>query len=751
MFTDIQDFTKRMSEDENVGMSLLREHNGIMDEAVRNHHGSVVKNIGDSYLVDFSSAVNAVEAAIEAQNRFAEHNRGKPSFEQILVRISIHLGDIVVKGNDVFGDGVNIASRLQSLTPPGGICTSREVMSHVKSKISFQGVTLGTHELKGISEPIEVFQIFTPTVSAPAAAAPTKADERKAKEGPSIAVLPFANWSEDKENEYFSDGITEDIITDLAKIPTLRISSRNSVFSYKGKNVDIQKVGVDLNVRYVLEGSVRKAGNRLRITAQLIDASNNTHLWAERYDRQLEDIFAIQDEISQQIAKELKIRLTSEQQQAIMRKETDNLEAYDLYLKGLFYSRRRTKADLDLAVDYLNRALAVDPDFASAHSALAFALRFEFSFALDRNPTLLEMAKTHTERALAINPGLSEALLMKGLLLREEGRYPEAIKTLNELVQMNPSHTQAYAYLGNIYRDAGEVKKALEYHNRAMDLDPMDFFQPYNIAIDYWTLHDPENLMLMIERSAVAAPDHFLVWMLRGIVATMNGREKVALEYMETALRLDPHHFDTYGFRAEIHLGYGRFDDGYRDLRVMLDNSKDSLFAILTCLPYFVHLRRFDEASRIIGNLLLRKHALVETGRDSKVEAFLYRGMILRSLGDKEKAHGSFLSGREAITKALGQFPDSSHLRASRGLIEATLGEFESAERDLRNVQSEEPRHPRFAYEFARVYSLKNDKKSMLHWLKKSIELGKWEFAIMKIDIFFEPFAKDPEFLSVFN
>jgi adenylate cyclase len=257
MFTDIKDFTKRMNASESLGMRLLRTHNEIMDGAIERHHGVLVKNIGDAYLVDFGSAVNAVEAAVDAQALFARFNKEAGPDEEILVRISIHLGDVVVQGADVFGDGVNVASRLQSITPPGGICISREVYTHVKSKMNAECVSIGSHALKGVTDSVDVYQVLTPLVphpiAAPGAGRSPAGDEKKAPAA-SIAVLPFANWSEDKESEYFSDGITEDIITDLAKIDSLRVSSRNSVFTYKGKNVKMKKVGAELNVRWVLEG-----------------------------------------------------------------------------------------------------------------------------------------------------------------------------------------------------------------------------------------------------------------------------------------------------------------------------------------------------------------------------------------------------------------------------------------------------------------------------------------------------------------
>ena len=415
MFTDIKDFTKRMNASESLGMRLMQKHNEIMDGAIQRHQGVLVKNIGDAYLVDFGSAVNAVEAAVDAQGLFAGINKDAGADEEILVRISIHLGDVVVQGSDVFGDGVNVASRLQSITPPGGICISRDVYTHVKSRMEADCVSIGSYALKGVTEPVDVYQVLTTLVPRPIVSpAHAPGGEKQAAPDASIAVLPFSNWSDDKESEYFSDGITEDIITDLAKISSLRVSSRNSVFFYKGKTVEMKKVGAEMNVRYVLEGSVRKAGSRLRITAQLIEAESNAHVWAERWDRDMADVFAIQDEIARHIAGELRVRLTKDQENAIENKGTRSVPAYDEYLKGLFYSRKRTKADLDQAVEHLQAALSLDPDFAQAHSTLAWTLRLQYADGFRREPSVIEETRMHAERALSLDPQLPDALLMKG-------------------------------------------------------------------------------------------------------------------------------------------------------------------------------------------------------------------------------------------------------------------------------------------------------------------------------------------------
>lgn len=748
MFTDIQDFTRRMSEREALGLTLLRKHNEIMDSVVTKHGGTVVKNIGDAYLVDFGSAVNAVQAAIEAQNSFAQFNEEKIDDEKILVRICIHLGDVVVEGNDMFGDGVNVASRLQTLTPPGAICISRDVYHQVKSKLTFRSASLGLQELKGIPEPIEVFQIFTPLVSErsmpPVVTTPSKPNGEL-----SIAVLPFANWSEDKDNEYFSDGISEDIITDLAKIPSLRVTSRNSAFTYKGKNVDVMKIGKELNVRYVLEGSVRKAGNRLRITAQLIDTSNNFHLWAERFDKELKDIFEIQDEISQKIADELKIRLTNEERQAITHKATQNLHAYELYLKGLYHSRKRTTRDSDLAIDYLRKALDLDPRFETAHAALAFELRFRHSFGFERNPSLLHEAKHHAEKALAINPVSADGLLIKALILREEGYLKEAIEVLRRLLELCPSHVLCLSYLGTACRDAGYYDKACEYHIRAFELEPTDFYHVYNLWVDYWQNRMPDKSAECIDKMRILSPDHFLVVMVNAMEVGLQGHQEEMETLFARAIELDVHHIDTYAVRGNMRRLFDKLQEAYEDYQYVLDRMPDNQFAIVYALPLVANLRKFEETKRLAEIEIKRSAAILMFGIDAKAMGYLYHGIACRFLGQSRDSQASLHMAQETIERHLREFPESPPLLALQGLILGSLGEFEKAVSSVEHAMRIAPQNDDYAFTLSRVYALQGNKKHALQYLRRSFALGKREFAMIKTDVFFEKFREDSDFLGL--
>jgi TolB-like protein/class 3 adenylate cyclase len=412
MFTDIVGFSRQMGADETRMLRLLAVHNQIIQQAVSEHHGTVIKTVGDAFLTDFPSVVHAVQCAQQIQRQLRAHNAEKTKDEQIHVRIGIHSGDIVQRDHDVFGDGVNIAARLQDLADPDTICISDMVYRDVAKKIGLGTVvSLGKPMLKNITERFQVYALlleqptgFLPklqvqrlklsrrisTTSRLAIAgllliAGTLAVVRSfpvllpstqplapntqplpLPDKPSIVVLPFTNMSNDPSQDYFSDGITEDITTDLSKLSSLFVISRNSAFTYKGKAVKVQDVSREMGVRYVLEGSVRRSDNQVRITAQLIDATQGQHLWSERYDRPLQDIFAVQGEIRQQIVLALKVKLTPEEQERFKSAPTNNLEAYDYFLRGLEYTSHFTKEANVQARQMFEKAIALDPQYAAA-------------------------------------------------------------------------------------------------------------------------------------------------------------------------------------------------------------------------------------------------------------------------------------------------------------------------------------------------------------------------------------------------
>jgi len=365
---DVVGYSRLMGMDEAGTLSRLNAlRREFIDPMIAAHSGRIVKLMGDGVLVEFASAVDAVTCAIEIQRQVREHGAGGSESNPIQLRIGINVGDIIIEGEDIFGDAVNIAARLEGIAETGGISISEDAWRQVQGKVAANFVDAGEQSLKNITRPVRVYRLDLAPKAASEAPRPMPGPPGKA----SIAVLAFTNMSGDPEQEYFSDGISEDIITDLSKLPELHVIARNSTFTYKGKPVDVKQVGRELGVHYVLEGSVRKAGNRVRVTGQLIDAGSGAHIWADRFDRDLTDIFAVQDELTQEIISALKVKLTPEQKGRLGRKGTIDVEAYNLFLRGREQALLQTKSNNAEARTLLERAIAISPDFAAAHAYVA--------------------------------------------------------------------------------------------------------------------------------------------------------------------------------------------------------------------------------------------------------------------------------------------------------------------------------------------------------------------------------------------
>src|SRR5579871_6699449 len=365
---DVVGYSRMMGEDEAGTARLVRERREDAAPLLAAHGGRLFKTMGDGMLIEFPSIVAAVECALAMQKQMAERNMATPGANGIVYRIGVHLGDVLVDGDDVLGDGVNIAARLESVAEPGGVSISGSAYDHVRGRVGVEFVDLGEKTLKNIARPLRVFaaRVGPPNVG-PTVAAPSSTPSPAA----SIAVLPFANMSGDQEQEYFADGISEDIITALSKLPQLFVIARNSSFTFKGKHVDLREVGKALGVRHVLEGSVRKSGSRIRITAQLIDATTGGHVWAERFDRNLIDIFDVQDDVTARIVSALSVNLTSGDLRRLATARAENQEAYDCYLRGRELWRKGDRPANAQALEVLERAIGLDPSFVPAHAVLA--------------------------------------------------------------------------------------------------------------------------------------------------------------------------------------------------------------------------------------------------------------------------------------------------------------------------------------------------------------------------------------------
>jgi adenylate cyclase len=466
---DVQGYSRLMGEDEEATVRTLTTYRQILSSLVKQHNGKVVDSTGDNLLAEFSSVVDAVNCAVAVQKEIRACNEELPENRKMLFRIGINLGDVVEEEGRLYGDGVNIAARIEALAEAGGICISRNVFEQVKNKLNLGYEYLGEHRVKNISEPVQAYRILLESNIA----VPEKGKEFEIPEKPSIAVLPFDNISGDPEQEYFSDGITEEIITALSKVPKMFVIARNSTFTYKGKPVKVQQVGKELGVQYVLEGSVRKAGNRVRITAQLVETAAGHHLWAERYDRDLKDIFALQDEITFKILTALQVKLTEGEQAHMWATRTDNLDAYLKYLQARQPAGLITKEGNVMARQLAQEAIKLDENYSDPYVLIALTLWFDARLGWSESRSeSFKQAFLNTKKALALddsNPGVH--MLLGGLYLYEK-KHEQAIVEGQKALDLGPNDADNHASMAHILRFAGRFEEAIVLIQKAMRLQP---------------------------------------------------------------------------------------------------------------------------------------------------------------------------------------------------------------------------------------------------------------------------------------
>ena len=473
---DMVGYSRLMEIDERGTLARLRTHRiELIDPAVAKNQGHIIKTTGDGMLVEFQSVADAVRCAVEIQDRMRRRNSDVANERRIDFRIGINLGDIILDENDIFGDGVNVAARLEALAEPGGICVSRVVRDQLRDKLAIPFEDMGEQQVKNIARPVRTHRILlstrcdepiSATASSPRAARPPP-------QKPSIAVLPFANMSGDAEQEYFSEGVTEDIITNLSHNHSFFVISRSSSFTYKGSGVDVSKVGRELGVRYVLEGSVRRAGNRVRITAQLVEATTGHHLWADRYDRELADVFAVQDEIARSITGAIAPGIIAAEIRQAQRKDPDQLDAWDRTVRAHWHIRRFTREDLAEARRLLTEAIALDPANSMAYADLAFARHFEAVFGWGDGPVESHIRLGEAARK-AVAADDSDAMAHTALAIFElfSSHHEEARRRLHRALDLNPNSEVARGYLGVSYAFGGDYEAALPHLEEAIRLSP---------------------------------------------------------------------------------------------------------------------------------------------------------------------------------------------------------------------------------------------------------------------------------------
>jgi len=484
---DVAGYSRLMGEDEEGTLARLKAHRReLIDPKITEHRGRIVKTTGDGILIEFPSVVDAVRCAAEVQRHMTTRNADQPESARIEFRVGINLGDIIIDGDDIHGDGVNIAARLEGLAEPGGICISQTVLNHTRGKVAFDVEDRGEQTLKNIARPIHVYRIFVDPLNPQAAHQQGK--RLTLPDKPSIAVLPFQNMSGDSEQDYFADGIVEEIITALSRFRQLFVIARNSSFAYKGKSPDIRQVGRELGVRYVLEGSVRKAVNRLRITGQLIDATSGAHLWADRFEGGLEDVFELQDQVTASVVGAIAPKLEQAEIDRAKCKPTDSLDAYDCFLRGMAkYHQVTSRANAE-ALLLFNRAIELDPEFASAYALASwcYLMRKISGWRTDPQNETAECVRL-ARRATELGKDDAVALAWSGVVLAHMGRDLDTGVALNDrALALNPNLAIASHWAGWLKIWLGEPDAAIERFARAMRLSPLG---PYVVRMQNGMAH----------------------------------------------------------------------------------------------------------------------------------------------------------------------------------------------------------------------------------------------------------------------
>jgi len=467
MFTDVVGFTSMSSKNEAEALGLLAKYREVFLSVFPKYGGRVVKTLGDGFLVEFASAVDAVDCAVEAQKGMAELNSGLGE-QKILARIGIHVGDVVHSGEDVLGDALNVASRVQAVAEPGGICLTRQVVDQVRGKVQWEITPMGMRDLKNLPEPVEVFSVGTEAGEQAEVGQEAPLDKHR------LAILPFANLSPDPNDRYFADGMTEELISSLSKIGGLSVISRASAMNYRDKSLPTAQVGRELGVGSILEGSIRKAGNKVRISAQLIDVETDKYVWSDSYDRDLTDIFEVQGDIARRVAEELRVQMLWRDEEKLEAKATDVPEAYNFYLKGRYYWNERTEDSVRRATKFFGEAIKLDPKFAMAYAGLADCYAVLSDYGWMEPSTAGAQAEKYAMRALELDTSLAEAHASLGLIrVNHHWDFGGAELEFKRAIELNPNYVSAYHWYSIMLTFSKRYGEALKVIDKAMRLDPL--------------------------------------------------------------------------------------------------------------------------------------------------------------------------------------------------------------------------------------------------------------------------------------
>ena len=535
---DVKGYSLLMADDEVHTIQTIKAYRQSMSDHIQQHSGRVVDNPGDNILAEFSSAVDAVSCAVKIQNRLKKENAKFVEDKRLEFRIGVNIGDVAKDGDRIYGSGVNVAARIEGISDPGGICISRNTYDHVKDKLDLGFEYLGEHEVKNIKDPVRVYKILMDTESQK----PLVEEKLDLPDKPSIAVLPFTNMSGDPSQEYFSDGLTEQITNGLCKVSNLFIIARNSSFAYKGKSISVKQIAKELGVRYILEGSVQKAGNRVRITAQLIDAITDYHMWSESYDRNMSDIFAVQDEITMKLISAIQVNLTAGEQARLWEGGTTNIKAYDMHMRGDVCLDRHNEKDNKQAQHFYKKAINIDKAYATPYAMLGLTHLFDLLYGWSKSPIKsLEQAESCAEEALALNDSLDFAHLILGWISVFKRQYDEAIKEGERAIELNPNGAEAHVQLAYILCMSDKTESAIKLLKRAFRLNPIPLPHYYVLlAMAYRNNEQYDNAIAMAEKAVSDNPDLLAAYLTLAASHASLNRTEDAHGAVAEVLRINP-------------------------------------------------------------------------------------------------------------------------------------------------------------------------------------------------------------------
>jgi len=622
MFTDIAGYTRMTQADEAEALTLLEEHRSLLRPIISNHSGIEVKTIGDAFLVEFKSALDAVTCGVEMQRKMAERNSTVPESRRVQIRIGIHLGDVVHGSGDVYGDAVNVASRVEPLAEPGGVCISQQVYDNIRNKTDLQIAKMGEVELKNVELPMAVYSVKLPGSDS---SAPRGAPRER------LAVLPFVNISPDPNDEYFADGLTEELITKLSEVKGLKVIARTSVMNYKKKEKSLSQIGRELEAGSIIEGSVRKAGNKIRVTVQLIDSRTEEHLWASNYDKELDDIFAIQSDVASRVAGSVSAGLLN----ATKREDTQDVEAYTLYIKGVQRFHEGTSSALRESIALFDKAIGRDPSFARAYAALclswlrmavlgyedfhvvrlnaepaamkaleldpfsaeAHAARASVCNALDRFGEVV----TEAEKAVRLNPNLAEAHVALGIVQASMGRLQAGLDALERAYELDPLALHTVDILARIARVAGKEERSFEVLERMNELSPNNPQVLVGLAETYMVRQDFEKAQELLTRGRKADQSERIGLLDQGLLYALTGRRREAEETLKEIMADNIQAFRLYG-QLFINAALGNLDQAFEAL-----NKEAELHAwpfLIGSHPLFSEMRkdpRYEQFEARVG------------------------------------------------------------------------------------------------------------------------------------------------------